>query len=173
MLDLFNRSSTYNYYKAPDGEEVLEKLVYIMKPATVIGLGLASLDVGLYSHPKTYTQALGRFAYISAPVLGIAGTFVIASNLSGSIRKKDDNLNWIIGGLSSGGIFGAWRKSTAWGLLVGTAFAMAAFGLKWSAENNYVPFPTLYTQYGGCHIMKQDFTLIQERPKNWTTGSDK
>lgn len=173
MLDLFPKSTPYDYYKAPDGEEVLEKLTHVLKPATVIGLGLASLDVGLYSHPKTYLHALGRYLYITAPVIGIAGTFVIASNLSGSIRKKDDKLNWIIGGLSSGGVYGAWRKSTAWGLLVGTSFALIAYGLKWSAENNYSVVPPLRPQYGGVHIVHQDYTLLQERPKNFTTGKDK
>lgn len=163
----------YDYFSKPDGEDVVGKLLFITKPTLFGALGIATCDVLLHSYPKGYLQILGRYLYVAGPLAAVSATQVIMTNISGSIRKKDDVWNWAVGGYSAGGIFGAWRKSIGKGLLVGTALAFIGMGIKYSVECNYTLFPDFETKYGGPLPMKHDYTLTKERPKNYIAGPQK
>lgn len=163
----------YKYFSTPDGEEVLEKLWYVSKPSFFASLGVATCDVLLHSYPKGYLQIIGRYLYITGPLMAASTTFVVMTNVAGSIRKKDDPYNWAVGGYAAGGIIGAWRGSIGTGLLIGTALALLGMGKKYSVECNYTLFPDFVPKYGGALAVQNDYTLTQERPKNYITGLEK
>lgn len=50
----------YTYFTAPDGHDVLEKFLLVLKPAALTGLGLSVVDTVCYSHPKGYLATFGR-----------------------------------------------------------------------------------------------------------------
>lgn len=54
----------YSYFAAPDGQEVLDKFLYVLKPAVAYGLGLSVVDTICCSHPKGYLATLGRYVKI-------------------------------------------------------------------------------------------------------------
>lgn len=160
----------YRYFDTPDGQDVVQKLWFVLKPTFYTAIGFSTCDVLLRSYPKTYSQLIGRYLYITGPMLAISSTFVIVTNLAASIRKKEDDvLNWAIGGYAAGGIYGVWRKSTPTGLLVGTAFALIAMGKKLAVQNNYTLFPPFSPMHNGPLVGRYDYTLTKERPKNYTT----
>lgn len=163
----------YSYFDTPDGEDVIKKLWYVLKPTSLVAVGLSIADVLTVSQPKTYLQILGRFAYVSTPVLAAASSFVIITNMAASVRKKDDKFNWAVGGYAVGTVFGVWRKNFGQGLLVGTMAAAIAVGKKRAVQNNYTIIPPWNVQYSGSDAFSGDYTLTKERPKNWTTGIGK
>lgn len=163
----------YSYFDTPDGEDIAQKLWYVLKPATIFGLGWATMDVMLYSHPKGYFQTLGRYAYIAAPAIGMASSFVLATNAAANIRKKDDKLNWVIGGCAAGSVFGIWRKSTIRGFGACAVFSLAALVKKSALQYGWVLIPDKFNAVnGGVSSVRQDWSLMQERPRNWTTKAE-
>lgn len=52
----------------------------------------------LISRPKGVLNTAVRFAFVSLPIVGVASAFVLTTNALGSLRKKDDHLNWLAGG---------------------------------------------------------------------------
>lgn len=94
-------------------------------------------DILLVSHPKGYAQTAGRFLYYTVPFSAMAATFAATSCVANSIRGKDDHLNYIIGGLSSGSIYGVWQKSLHSGVKAGIILSLAACLKKWSVEEGF------------------------------------
>lgn len=94
------------------------------------------------------------------------------SNISGSIRKKDDQLNWFIGGVCTGSLLGAYYKSYRVGFIGSTILGLGLLGLKVAHLNNYRLYYIPDKMVGeGATSHKYDFTLTEERPRNWTTGN--
>lgn len=162
-----SEENPYSYFDTPDGQDVDKKLKCFMKPTLQYTLGIALGDIVLYSKPKGYLSTVGRVAYISSPILAAGGTFVLATNTAAAIRKKDDKLNWFMGGFASGTIFGAWRRSGMLGFNLGMALGLIAFLKKMAVENNYTIFPELKVKFHEVHV--QDWTLTKDRPRNWVT----
>ncbi|KAJ8972355.1 hypothetical protein NQ317_008765 [Molorchus minor] len=161
----------YDYNAKPDGEDVAGKLVHVLKPTATIAFFLGTADVLLYSHPKGYLQTLGRYAYVGAPLLGATTTFVCTSNIIGSLRNKDDELNWFLGGLAAGAIFGIWRRRTIVGFNMGMFLGIIGLIRKNCLLNGYAWGPDEIKTRGTVWSFQQDYTLTRERPGNWTTGS--
>lgn len=114
-----------------------------------------------------------RYLYVTTPPVAAATTFVCVSNLAGSIRKKDDEYNWLVGGIAAGSILGAYFKNYRIGFISGTAFGLAAMGLKVAHQCNFKIYEKKVTlAEGGVTSHKFDWTLTKERPRNWTTGTD-
>lgn len=170
---MFREVKTYKYFDTPDGEDVLQKLVAVLKPTSLVALGLSTIDVMLYSHPKGYLQTLGRYAYISAPILGMATVFVATTNMLTNLRKEDDRVNWMAGGAAAGAVVGVWRKSPQIGFAAAAAFAGVAAGKKFCVQNGYEMFPEpKHRVHGTLKSIRNDWSLIKDRPGNWTTGKE-
>lgn len=99
------------YYKYPEGQDIVGKMLYCNKITGSIGLAVALLDVQVYNKPKGYLAALGRVAYWTGPALGMASAFVATAYIATNLRQKDDSWNYALGGLASGAVLGAFRKS--------------------------------------------------------------
>lgn len=105
--------------------------------------------------------------------MAAATTFVVVSNLSGSIRKKNDEYNWLIGGLAAGNVVGAYFKNVRVGFIATTFFGLLAMGIKVAHLNNFPLYEERFVLGdGGATSHKQDWTLTRERPRNWTTGRE-
>lgn len=51
----------YDYFAAPDGYDVFNKFIYLLKPATLISISLSMVDTLCLSHPKGYLATIGRY----------------------------------------------------------------------------------------------------------------
>lgn len=160
----------YKYYDTPKGDDIFKKLWVTTKIAGSAGLMWSTADVMLYSYPKGYLQTIGRYAYITGPLVGIAAAFTITSNISASLRKKDDNWNYVLGGIAAGNMVGAWRKSIMVGFLASVGFTVAGLVKKNSLDEGWAFMPPINRQVSGVNSKWYDFSLTEERPKNWTTG---
>lgn len=83
------------------------------------GLALATYDVVLYSKPKGVPNILGRYVYITGPMMGIATAFTTVTFAATKLRGKDDGLNYFLGGVAAGGVLGSWCKSFVGGCVAG------------------------------------------------------
>merc|ERR1712189_67380 len=101
----------YKYYDTPEGQDCFLKMGYLTKNAAIFGVFAGVQDILLVSHPKGYAQTAGRFLYYPVPFSAMASTFAATSCVANSIRGKDDHLNYIIGGLSSGSIYESGKKA--------------------------------------------------------------
>ncbi|KAJ8967421.1 hypothetical protein NQ314_002928 [Rhamnusium bicolor] len=162
----------YRYFDSPDGEDIFKKLWVVLKPTVATAFGISTADVMLYSHPKGYVQTLSRYAYIGAPVIGVSTVFVCATNIAASLRKKDDILNWFIGGFAAGSVFGVWRKNPLFGFNMGMVLGIAAICKKTAVDNGWrlVPENDFPIANGNVWTCNTDYTLTAPRPGNWTTG---
>ncbi|CAH1958225.1 unnamed protein product [Acanthoscelides obtectus] len=101
---------------------------------------IGTADVLLYSHPKGYLETLGRYGYMSFPIIGATTAFVCTTNAAASIRGKDDLLNWFLGGFAAGAMMGVWRRRVMTGWNMGMLF-----------ENFIIHMSTLSTRQHNKH----------------------
>ncbi|KAJ8925919.1 hypothetical protein NQ315_009771 [Exocentrus adspersus] len=164
----------YRYFDTPDGQDTFKKLWAAMKPTGAVALGVATTDVMLYSHPKGYLPTLARFATIGLPIVGVTTTFVCTTNAVASLRKKDDALNWFVGGFAAGCLFGFITRKATVGFNMGMLLGVAATLRKYSMETELVGSPDLKTHgfLSGVPVypLFPDMTLTEQRPGNWITG---
>lgn len=81
------------------------------------GLATATYDVVLYSKPKGIPNIIGRYAFHTGPMMGIATAFTTVTYAATKFRGKDDAFNYVLGGIAAGGVVGAWNKSFVTGCL--------------------------------------------------------
>lgn len=160
----------YKYYDSPEGHDAFKKLLVTLKYAGVVGVGAATMDVLTLSKPKGYGSTLGRYAYYTFPLMGMAAAFTTTTYIATNYRQKDDKLNYVLGSLAAGGVFGAWRKSgvaAMWGCVILSA---AAIVKKDSVQNGWTFFsePKMRA-YNTVNSFKTDYSLIKHKPGNWTT----
>ncbi|KAK7864964.1 hypothetical protein R5R35_004946 [Gryllus longicercus] len=159
----------YKYYDSPEGEDCFKKLWFTTKIAAAAGLTWSTLDVILHSHPQGYVQTVARYGHFTLPFIGIAAAFTTTVCVATSVRKKDDHLNYALGGAAAGSIFGIWRKSTFNGCRMGIVFIIAALVKKSSVEDGWNFFPSnIVRQKGSLRGVRHDYSLTEERPRNWT-----
>lgn len=164
------QTKQFNYFSAPDGENVYAKLAHLMKPAAITATGLAISDVMLVSHPKGYLSTISRLVYVGSPFVGATAAFVLTTNGLASIRKKQDKWNWFAGGMCAGSVFGAWKRSVTIGFHFGVVIGLAAVLTKLANEKGWDLFP-MDTPISHMVIWDPDWTLIKERPKNWVKSA--
>lgn len=80
----------YKYYDYPDGEDAFGKMVATNKYAAAVGLAWSTMDVNLLSKPRGYIPTIGRFAYNTGPIMGMATAFTLTTFAATNIRGKDD-----------------------------------------------------------------------------------
>ncbi|CAH1403425.1 unnamed protein product [Nezara viridula] len=161
-------STSYSYFDTPDGEDCLKKLYFISKNAAILGLFASTMDVLHYSHPKGYAALLGRYAYTTLPITGMGAAFAAVTCAATNIRKKDDKVNYAIGGLAAGAVWGAWKKSYKFGYYGGLALAGFAVLVKDSFQNNWplLGEETKKMPYSPFWI-RQDWSVVSDPGRTW------
>lgn len=56
-------------------------------------------------------EALGRYATVTGPLVGMAAVFTIGTYVATNVREKDDYKNYVVGATSAGCLWGALRRS--------------------------------------------------------------
>lgn len=160
----------YQYFDTPNGEDIGKKLWCALKPATTLAIVAGTVDVLMYSKPKGYLAALGRYAWISIPILGVTTAFVLTTNLSKIYRKEEDYWNWALGGFGAGGVVGVYTGRATSGWLWGATFATAAMIKKYAVDNNIIMIPQGKQALGTIRYVRHDYSLTSYRPGNYTVG---
>lgn len=106
------------YYQHPEGEDLVGKLAYTTRFTGTLGLAFGIIDARLYTQPKGYMGVLGRILYWTWPAVGMSAAFVSTTYIATNLRKKDDSINYALGGAMAGSIFGTWKKSAGLGKFV-------------------------------------------------------
>ncbi|KAJ8879922.1 hypothetical protein PR048_020543 [Dryococelus australis] len=153
----------YEYYNSPEGEDCGQKLFYTTKLAGLAGLGISFVDCLLLSQPKGVVRTLGRVGYFTFPFVGMATAFTTTTCLATNLRHKDDKINYALGAIAAGSIFGTWQKSILGGFVVSIAFTAFAVAKKASIEDGWEFFPEIHYR----QRLRHDFTLRKQRPGNW------
>lgn len=78
------------YYDHPDGEDAFGKIVATNKYALSAGLAWSMFDVLTLTKPQGYGPTLGRFAYNTGPLMGMATAFTLTTLTATNVRGKDD-----------------------------------------------------------------------------------
>jgi NADH dehydrogenase (ubiquinone) 1 alpha subcomplex subunit 11 len=86
MQSLFNAQ----YYAKPAGEDYVGKMYATNRIAVSAALGVATMDILMYSHPKGYLPTISRLGWWVGPAIGMASAFTTGHYLSTRIRGKDD-----------------------------------------------------------------------------------
>lgn len=85
----------YKYYDHPDGEDAFGKMVAANKYAAAAGLAWSTVDVMTLSKPQGYLPTIGRFAYNTGPLMGMATAFTLTTFAATNFRGKDDRWVWL------------------------------------------------------------------------------
>ncbi|EDS35811.1 mitochondrial NADH:ubiquinone oxidoreductase B14.7 subunit [Culex quinquefasciatus] len=158
-----------NYYDSPEGSDLFGKMVATNKYAVAAGLGWSSVEVLMISKPKGVIPTLGRYVYFTGPFIGIASAFTVGAYAANRLRGKDDTLNYVVGAFAAGGVYGAWKRNVVAGLVTGLFFSIAGAVKKNSIEKGWEFFPEPKKHgVGALNPARYDFTLTQERERNWT-----
>ncbi|XP_055381805.1 NADH dehydrogenase [ubiquinone] 1 alpha subcomplex subunit 11 [Condylostylus longicornis] len=156
------------YYDKPEGQDMSGKLIAANRFAGAAGVAWATVDVLMVSKPKGYLPTIVRFGIVTAPFLAVASSFVVGTYAATNLRGKDDKINYALGGFTAGAALGAVKKSVVTGMTMGLIFAIAASVKKLSRQEGWEFFPPIKQGSYGLHT--HDFTLMAERPRNWTDG---
>lgn len=157
-----------HYYDHPEGEDLLGKLVYTSKISGAAGWIWGLLKV-LNENPVTFRERMFLCVKPSSAGIGMAIAFTATTFLATNLRKKDDELNYILGGLAAGGVFGTLTSATS-GFYACVAFTFCGCLKKNSIINNYQLHPPIGPQimsnYFRTHF--SDTSLTAERKGNWS-----
>lgn len=112
------------YYAHPEGKDAFGKMVATNRYALAVGLIASSYDVLMGSKPSGYAKTLGRFAYITAPCLGMASAFTMTTLALTKARDgKCDTWNYVAGAVAAGSVFGAWQRCHVKGSMAALVFS--------------------------------------------------
>jgi len=168
-----NRSpkKKYQYFDSPDGEDTFKKLWCVLKPTLPAAAFIGMCDVAVWSQPKGYLNTAVRYSAVVLPIIGIASTFVVATNGIASIRQKDDRINWFFGGFIAGSTFGILTRNKMFGFNMGILGGIAATIRKAADQQGWEIIPKdTKLRIGGATVCLRDYSLTAEKPRNWTTG---
>ncbi|XP_061720771.1 uncharacterized protein LOC133527670 [Cydia pomonella] len=162
----------YKYYDSPEGQDIFKKVFVTSKYATMSGLGLGVFDVLMFSHPKGLVGTVGRLAYYVGPAVGMAAAFTVTANVAQNFRGKNDKINYFLGGVMAGSVFGAWQRSITIGVPAAVVLGVAAVIKKTGVEEGWTFFPDNRTAHQNAISAKNDFTMAKDvlEYKTWSTG---
>ncbi|XP_066157400.1 NADH dehydrogenase [ubiquinone] 1 alpha subcomplex subunit 11 [Euwallacea fornicatus] len=165
------REKGFEYNSTPDGEEVFAKMKYTLKYASALAAFVGIFDYHLVPRSSKILDNVFRFGAVSLPVIGGASTFVLVTNGLGSLRKKDDQLNWFVGGFATGSLLGMIKRNRMLGFNVGMFGGIMAMICKEIILSKWELSPSNPKRMVGTgRACLWDFSLVKERPRNWTTG---
>ncbi|KAM3959434.1 NADH dehydrogenase (ubiquinone) B14.7 subunit [Aphomia sociella] len=163
----------YKYYDTPEGSDIFKKTFVTSKYAALTGLAAASFDVLMFSHPKGFVNTVGRYGFFVGPLVGMAAAFTVTTNIAQNARDKNDKINYFLGGIAAGSVFGAWQRSVTIGVPAAVALGVAAIIKKTSVDEGWVFFPDIPQATKSIKSVKHDWSLVKdiEELKNFTTGT--
>lgn len=168
MTSLFK----YKYYDTPEGQDIFLKAFACSKYAFLTGVTAGAYDTLMYSHPKGFVNTAGRFMWYVGPLVGMAASFAVATNVAQNIRGKNDNINYFIGGAVAGSIFSAWQRSGVIAVPAMVILGCAGMIKKSAIDNDWTLFPAPKQATKTIQSVRHDWTMVKdiEELKNWTTG---
>ncbi|CAG5014835.1 unnamed protein product [Parnassius apollo] len=165
---------TYKYYDTPEGQDIYKKVFVTSKYAVLTGLASATLDVLMFSHPKGFVNTTGRYMFYIGPLVGMASAFTVTTNIAQNIRNKNDGINYFLGGIAAGSIFGAWLRSVTVAVPAAVVLGAVGFVKKSGVDNGWTFMPQLPpSATKTIKSAKHDWTMVKdiEENKTWTTGA--
>lgn len=163
---------SYKYYDTPEGQDVYKKVFVTSKYAALAGLGVATFDVLMYSHPKGVFNTGFRYAYYLGPMIGMAAAFTVTANTAQNIRGKNDKLNYFLGGAVSGAVFGAWQRNATVAVPVALILGAVAMVKKMAIDENWTLVPEIHPMHKSIKSVKHDWSLVKDidELKTWSPG---
>ncbi|CAK1550240.1 unnamed protein product [Leptosia nina] len=163
---------TYKYYDTPEGEDIFKKTFVTSKYAILASIPPAIFDVLLYSHPKGFFNTALRFGTYLGPAVGMATAFTLTANISQNIRRKNDEINYCLGGAAAGAVFATLRKQPIIAVPAAIFLAVAGLVKKTSVDSGVPIFPYIQMGKESINSVRRDFTISKdvEELKTWTKG---
>lgn len=167
-----DRILSYKYYDSPEGDDILLKTISTSKYAVMTGLVMGSYDVLMYTKPIGFFNTLRRYAYFVGPLVGMATAFTVTSNVAKNFRRKNDKLNYFLGGAMAGSIYSAWQKAPVLAVPAMVILGTAAMIKKTGVDAGYTFFPDIPQMTKTAVSTKHDWTIAEdiESLKTWTKG---
>ncbi|XP_072942778.1 NADH dehydrogenase [ubiquinone] 1 alpha subcomplex subunit 11 [Epargyreus clarus] len=164
---------SYKYYDTPDGQDVYKKTFVLSKYAALSGTAVGTMDILLFSHPKGLFNTAHRFMWYVGPLVGMATAFTLTSSAAQNFRGKDDKLNYFLGGVASGTVFGAWARSPVVAVPMCLVLGAVAVVKKTAVEEGWVMFPKFEMMKETIQSVRNDWTLVKDidELKTWTKGN--
>jgi NADH dehydrogenase (ubiquinone) 1 alpha subcomplex subunit 11 len=117
----------------------------------------------MYSRPQGYFNTISRFAHFTVPFVGMAAAFTATTCVATNFRHKNDKLNYFMGGVASGAIYGAWRGSAVSGFLACLALGTAGVVKKMSLDEGWTFMPQSSVHAAGSlRGVQSDWTIIKD-----------
>lgn len=176
----------YSYFAAPDGQDVPQKMRYMINNTGKLGFALSVVDVMCCSHPPTYMGMARRFAYITCPLIGAGAVFTWTSNFLGKLREDhttvkeckrqclDDKAtasawNWALGAATASLVGFVWTRNVTPIVLTAVSAGFAASGFRYADMMGFNILLPKFVIHSSGNPNNWDFTLTAERKRNWTT----
>jgi len=141
----------FDYFKYPEGTHCIYKTFCTTKFTTLASVGWATWHVLGRSTAKTWQETALYYPQFVVP--GVATGFMWGATVCfmANERKKDDEYNYMAGGMASGAMLGACRGSYSVGgyaMLLGGFFSYA--WKYWKQTTNNLPMipDNVYPTYG-------------------------
>lgn len=157
----------YYFFDTPTNQDCFKKMWFTTKYGTLAGLVVSFHDIVLVSHPKDLFQGVTRVARFTLPAAAMGATFSAVTCSLATARKKDDELNYVIGGLLAGSVWGAARRSVAVGIGWSVVSAVVGLLLKAGHDEGWDPIPSEIHRrdFGPFYHYSHDFTILTD-PKD-------
>ncbi|RZF35094.1 hypothetical protein LSTR_LSTR009686 [Laodelphax striatellus] len=164
----------YSYFEHPDGEDTIRKIAFTSRYALIAGLFKSTCDVILFPAPTGYLSTAGKVFYVTAPLVGATaiGTGVIS--LSTNLRKKDDAVNYFIGGVVGGLSYGMFKGRLGTACYAAGLFGMLCLTFKYNNQRGVIFDQSERNRPCDVDVWRkyEDYTLTRSPPKGWVAGSN-
>ncbi|XP_039758080.1 NADH dehydrogenase [ubiquinone] 1 alpha subcomplex subunit 11-like isoform X2 [Pararge aegeria] len=157
----------YRYYDTPDGCDIFKKVLVTSRYGAMAGLLFSTYDVLMYTHAIGFGPIMRRYAYHTIPLTLMGATFAVVTNTVLRMRKKDDLLNYFIGGAACGPILRAYLGTNHALLLGSLALGIIAMVKKESVMGGYelLPHPPSHMRTVGK--WRGDYTYVPDPNDRW------
>ncbi|XP_050682710.1 NADH dehydrogenase [ubiquinone] 1 alpha subcomplex subunit 11-like [Leptidea sinapis] len=152
----------YGYYDTPEGCNIDKKMMSLARYGAAIGAIISTYDVLMYSRAVGFIPMLKRYMFHSGSLMLMGATFAAVANGALLFRKKDDHLNYFLGGFACGPIM-AYYFGTNHMYVVGGLFAGAVAAVQKEAlVHGHQLVPHVQGHMGLVNSWRNDFTLLAD-----------
>lgn len=89
----------FHYYDKPEGEDPIGKIMGLTKYGILTGGFFTFYDACMISQCTNAAQFFNTAGYWMLPITGMCVTFSAVTYAATNIRKKDDKINYVLGGI--------------------------------------------------------------------------
>lgn len=111
-----------------------------------------------------------------SPMYIAASSFCAVTYVSTKLREKDDEMNYAIGGFTTGVLTGAILKKNMFGMWMGVSFAIIGAVKKYAKLNDIEFFPVSLNRksiHGDFYTPYRNWTIYDQRPKGWIAAEER